>query len=398
MPDSSQGRIYWIDALKAMVVIGIALFHAALVFAPGSWIVNNPQRSIVLGAFAGFTFQWGIALLFLLAGSASWFALRSRGAVAFLRMRIVRLGLPLAAGLAVLSPLQSYFGHARSPDLAGLLQTYGTFWTSVHPSWSPSSAYDYVYHLWFLTHLLLISALTLPVAAWLRSPSGRRWIAAAVPWIRSPAGFLLAATPPAVAQMALHARFPLYQDWSDIAVWSVLYLEGFVVVSEPQIQLAVRRWLRPALLSALLLLGVIELAYAAGLPGWWDSRPDYSPGYLVYQAVRALSMWSWVVVFLAFGVRRLDFESALTRWGADRPLPFYVLSHPIIVVVASYVVAWPLGVWAKFGVIATFSIGVSLALCEVVSRHGALRILFGLGAKQKPGSRPPAPQAAVMTR
>lgn len=398
MTVTSARRVNWIDSLKAIVVVGIALFHTALVFAPGSWIVNNPQRSLVLGGFAGFTFQWGIALLFLLAGCATWFALRSRGAAQFLGMRVVRLGLPLVVGLAVFSPLQSYFQHTTTPELSGLAQSYLTFWASVHVSWAPSSAYAYVYHLWFLTHLLAISVLMLPLTAWLRSASGRRAIEAALPWIESPAGFLLAAAPIAAAQMALHARFPLYQDWSDLAVWSVLYVEGFVIVSNRRIELAVRRWLRPALLAAVATLVVTELAYAAGLPSRWDSHPDYSPGYLAYQLIGALSTWSWVAVFLAAGVRWLDSETVLSRWGADRPLPFYVLSHPIIVVTASYVVLWNVGVWTKFSVIATSSIALTLLLCEVVGRYRFLRVAFGLGARPKPEPPPPRTRPALMPR
>ncbi|MGZ3489197.1 MAG: acyltransferase family protein [Isosphaeraceae bacterium] len=372
-------RIYWIDGLKTVVVIGIALFHSALVFSPGQWIVNNVQRSLILGGFAGFTFQWGIALLFLLAGSATWFGLRSRGSLRFAQTRVVRLGIPLVVGLAVFTPLQSYVQHNESLRLDGLLRSYLTVWTSVHPSLRPSSAYDLAYHMWFLTHLLAISLLTLPVAAWLRSSTGQKLIARLVPWIVAPGGFLLGAVPVAAVQVALHPRFPLYQDWSDVAVWAVLYLEGFVIMADARFEAAIRERFGPALLMSLLILAVSGLASATGAAG----HPDYSVGYLGYQALSALNTWCWVVVLLAIGMRWLDTDSLLTRWGADRPLPFYVLSHPIIVVVALYVVSWNLGLWAKFAVTAGFSIGVTLGLCEIVARVRVLRLLFGLSAEPK---------------
>jgi glucan biosynthesis protein C len=379
-----RGRIYWIDALKAIVVVGICLFHTSLVFAPGSWLVNNAERSLILGAFSGFTFQWGIALMFLLAGSATWFGLRRRGPWHFASSRILRLGVPLLVGLAVLSPLQSYFAHARTIQLGGLAQTYLTFWASVHVTWSPTSAYGYVYHLWFLTHLLAISLVTLPIALWLRSQGGRRLIASLVPLVEGPGGFLAGAIPLAAVQMALHARFPAYEDWSDLAFWAVLYLFGFVIVADTRLEKALTHHFWPALVVALVFLAGTGVFYLTGLTPGWDAHPDYHPGYLAYQALRSINTWVWVVVLIGIGVRWLDRDTRLTRWGTDRPLPFYVLSHPAVVVIARYVVVWNIGLWWKFLVITVLSIGITLVLCEIVGRNRVLRPLFGLSAVAKP--------------
>ena len=383
-------RVYWIDGLKAVVVVGIALFHAALVFAPGTWIVNNAARSFWLGVFAGFTFQWGIALLFLLSGAATWFGLRSRSAVQFAKSRIVRLGIPLLAGLVVLSPLQSYVQHTQAMNLGGLAHTYATFWTTVHATLSPSSAYDVVYHLWFLTHLMAISIATLPVLWWLRSESGRAFGERALALVQLPAGFLAGALPFAAVQVALHPKFPLYQDWSDLAAWSVLYVEGFFIMSDARFAAVLRRSLWPALITAVFMLLVTGLLSASGSTAAIDAHPEYSVGYLVDQALRSVTTWCWLVFLVGLGVRWLDHGNRLTDWGADRPLPFYVLSHPIIVVLARYVVGWQLGVWAKFVILAALSIGITLALCELVSRYRVTRLLFGLSAMPKPRHAAPA--------
>ena len=383
-------RIYWIDTLKAIVVVGIALFHSALVFTSGTWIVNNAQRSGVLGAFVAFTFPWGIALLFLLAGSATWFGLRSRGPLEFAGSRVIRLGLPLLAGLAVLSPLQFYLQHTQTIEPRGLLESYPTFWTSIRLSWRPSSAYDVVYHLWFLTHLLVISIATLPVVAWLRSSKGRRFTARVARLVDRRGGFLLGAIPFATVEMVLHPRFPLYQDWSDLVAWAVLYVEGFIIMSDPRFAAVLRRSLWPAVVAALSIVALLSLLNAAGYVASWDARPDYSAGNVTGQALRAVAVWCWLAFALGAGVRWLDRANRLSRWGEDRPLPFYVLSHPLIVLIAWYVVAWDFGVWAKFAVVAGLSIGITLAMCEVVSRHSTLRILFGLNMLPKPRHPVPA--------
>jgi hypothetical protein len=385
--DAARGRMYWIDALKAVIVVGIALFHACLVFSPGSWVVNNPERSVVLGGFAAFTFQWGIALMFVLAGAATWFGLRARGARKFASARILRLGLPLVLGIAILTPLQNYVEYHRPLQLGGLLRNYVTFWGSVPITWSPASAYGYLYHLWFLSHLLAISLVTLPIAVWLRSRAGRGLIERLVPIAAAPGGLLLlGAFPFAVVQMALHARFPSYQDWCDIAAWSVLYLAGFILVSDRRFTEILRRRGGDALIAAAAASLLNGLLFLTGALPAWDSHPDYSPGYLANQALRSINTWVWVMFFLYLGARWLNSDNPLTRWGADMPMPFYVLSHPVIVVLAAYVVGWDVGLWAKFTFTTVLSIGITLVLCEVVRRSRVLRVVFGLSAVARPRS------------
>jgi glucan biosynthesis protein C len=387
----TRGRIYWVDALKAVIVVGICLFHASLVFSPGSWLVNNAERTVVLGGFAGFTFEWGIALMFVLAGAASWFGLRSRGAWRFASSRIVRLGLPLVAGIVVLSPLQSYVEHTRTIELGGLVRAYPTFWASVRVTWSPASAYGLVFHLWFLTHLLAISLVTLPIALWLRSGGGLKLIKGIVRLAPAPGAYLVGALPLAAVQIALHASFPAYQDWSDLAAWSVLYLSGFVLISDARFEAALRRHIVHALVVALVATITIGLLSLLGRVSEWDAHPDYSAGYLAYQALRSLNTWSWIVFVLGVGVRWLDGYNPLTEWGAEMPMPFYVLHQPVLVVIARFVVGWNAGLWLKFVVIVATTVGVTLVLCEGVRRVRVSRLVFGLSGVPRP-RLPPGPK------
>ncbi len=122
---AARPRIHYLDSLKVVIVYGILLYHSTLPFTYTSWLLSNPQKSWVLTGFAAFFFPWGIPIMFLLSGADSWFALRSRSALAFLQNRFLRLVLPLCAGIVLLSPLQWYlttFVSGRS--LNSLIQSY----------------------------------------------------------------------------------------------------------------------------------------------------------------------------------------------------------------------------------------------------------------------------------
>lgn len=389
-------RLNWLDALKGLIVFGILLFHAALVFSPGSWVVNNAATQPLLMAFAGFTFQWGIALMFFLAGAATWFTLRKRSPWRFTRERVLRLGLPFAIGLLAFSPLQAYLGTlnrkpAATMSLSGLLPWYKNLWGTLHLTWNPGVGFGLpLYHMWFLSDLLLIALATLPLAVWLRHGSGSRVIDWMAGHVHMPGALLIPAIPLAIAQMALGPRFSSYQDWSDLTQWAILYTAGFVTVSRNEFEVAFLKGGRTLVVAALAALVLLVGFALAGYLVPSQARPAYSAGYLGYMAARAVDCWAWVAVMVHLGVRFMDGAHRLTAYGAEMSMPFYVLQEPVVVVIAFYVVRTDLDPLLKFLVIAALAVPATLALCEVARRTPLLSGIFGL--------HPPAPRAPQAPR
>src|SRR5579872_3864589 len=156
-------RIHHLDWLKVLIVYGIVVFHVCLVFSYGSWLVNDSSRSLVLSAFDGFCFPWGIPAMFLIAGADAWFGLRSHGVLDFMWKRMVRLLVPLVPGLLLLSPLQRFFAsHNPPPSLDRLPAFYIEFFRGFHLDWSMQFISRYWLHLWFLAYLFAISIVCVP--------------------------------------------------------------------------------------------------------------------------------------------------------------------------------------------------------------------------------------------
>ena len=240
-PGGSRHVVY-IDWLKFLVVYGIVVYHAALPFAYGAWLLGSRDRSIVLTSFTGFAFPWGIPLLFLLSGAGANFGLRSKTAGAFLRKRFLRLGLPLVAGIIVLSPMQSYLTNGITPKtLGGMLAFYPLYLSSMSFAWTPRWLAIYGYHLWFLGYLLAITALTLPLLEWIRTEGSRRWVERLATLSQKRGGLLVLATPLVLSQLALRAGFPDYQDWADVAAYTVVFVAGYVMAGDERFDRAITR-------------------------------------------------------------------------------------------------------------------------------------------------------------
>jgi glucans biosynthesis protein C len=373
-------HIVYFDWLKFLVVYGIVVYHASLPFSYASWLIQSRDHSVVLTAFTAFTFPWGIPLLFLLSGAGEYFGLRSRPLGPFLVRRFLRLGLPLAVGLVLLSPLQAYFVSGGHWSLGDLLGYYPRFLRGMRLDWTPQWLGHYGYHLWFLGYLLAITVVTVPVMEWLRSSHGRRWAARLAAFGQRRGGILVFAAPLAVSQLLLRDRFPAYQDWADIATYTFAFLAGYVLISDRGFTTAIER-------NAGLTLKVAMVSTAAvGLLLYVASRHlprDAAVEQALYRATLgvfwSLNIWCWCVCVLYLGVRWLTRSNALVRYGNESALPVYIISHPVVVILGTSIVAWNLPLWPRFLLLTVLSFAGTLAVYEfAVRRWNATRFLFGL--------------------
>ena len=139
---------------------------------------DNIGRFFGEDVFIAFGATWGMPLLFTISGMGVWYSLGSRGAAAFARERLRRLGVPLLTGLLTLVPLQVYLGLRRAGDTTGAARFYARFW-DVRPSLdfpfvlkpAPGGLFE-TGHLWFLVCLLGFSLVLSPGLTLLRQPRG----------------------------------------------------------------------------------------------------------------------------------------------------------------------------------------------------------------------------------
>jgi hypothetical protein len=154
---------------------------------------------------------------------------------------------------------------------------------------------------------------------------------------------------------------------------------GYLLFSRTAFVEAIRHQQWIALSLGVLCLLLILVAYAAGYLEAWESAPNYTPGALIYQAMPAIYTWAWLVFVLACGIRWLNFTTKRLPEANEAVLPFYVLQQPAIVLVAFYVVQWPMGIAPKWLVITTLALALTLVVYGLVIRPvNWLRWLFGM--------------------
>ena len=378
---TKQERLLYLDWLRVLAVLGVFFFHTLRPFdALVDWTVKNRDPSLVASLIVGWGNEVGMPLLFVLAGAASWFALRSRSGRQFLRERSLRLLIPLAVGFLLLSPPQAYvdaFTHGRTA--LSFFQFVPWFFAHLQPSWHIVWFGTYTYHLWFLAFLWVFSLLALPLFVFLRGAAGSRVLDTLAAWCARPGGIFLFIVPLALIQMALRAAFPAYPDWADFVYFFAFFVYGYVLFSQPSLTEVIHRYGRIALGIGLVCAVIMTVATLAGLGLSWVAFPSYTPGSLLYQLLRSINAWAWLIVILSSGISYLNQNSRGLRYANEAVLPFYVLHHPAIIVIAFYVVPWDMGILPKWLIISTLALALILAVYVLVIRRvAALRWLFGM--------------------
>ena len=152
-------RLFFIDHLRAALVILVVLHHVALVYGAsleGYYYVEPPFTDalafLVLLVFVFVNQAWFMGAFFLLAGYFTPGSVDRKGSGSFLKDRLIRLGIPLVVFYFVLSPI-SFIGYWLMPaSLTGITAplTWNSFW----------QAYPDLIGLgpmWFVAMLLIFS-------------------------------------------------------------------------------------------------------------------------------------------------------------------------------------------------------------------------------------------------
>ena len=383
-PQASTQRHYGLDWLRIAAFALLIFYHIAMVFAPWDWVIKSAHTYPELIAPMAVLTPWRLPLLFVVSGYASRKLFEKSASVrAFVSSRNLRLGIPWAFTMLVLLPPEMWvrvrqhgYPHSLSHFWFGDSFHIGTFYKIAFPSWE---------HLWFVVYLWGYTMVLAGLIAWFgsaRIQARIEWLAQGRRLIWAPIGLLVA------GKMALLFIVPerqgLFTDWGGHAEYLPIFLFGFALggssILWPAIHRAWRMALPLALASGAFVLA-IELIYQAR---------DVPPHLVMAldRAARLTMAWSMILLLL---------HVAETWWNHDHPwratlaeavFPFYLIHHPVLIVLAWFTLPLGLSLGAEFALLLAGTSGACLAFYLIGRKVNWLRPLIGLRG------RPALPKAA----
>jgi peptidoglycan/LPS O-acetylase OafA/YrhL len=380
MSQTSPERLHALDAVRGFALIAGVVLHATMSFLPSPaghsiWIVEDSQRSLVLGVLFNLIHTFRMTTFFFIAGFFAHLTFQRRGARGFIADRLKRIGVPLIVGWPIL--------------IASIIAV--TIWAAVSaahgrplpppPPYAGFPAFPLT-HLWFLYVLLLLYAATLSVrglvAALDRSGGFRRGVDGVVRrLVESPLAPLALAAPTAAALYLTPTWLPWFgvptPDSSLVPnlAASIAYGSafGFGWLLHRQTSL-LGVWQRRWPLNLALAVGFSGAAFAitgvapllTTLPAGWPRLAD--------AACYTLANWTWTMALVGLSLRFLADFSPARRYVADASYWIYLIHLPIVMAlqVAVAQLGWP---WElKFPLILAVGLTLMFGSYELLVRHG----------------------------
>ena len=137
--NGKPSRLFFIDHWRGFLAILVVLHHVSLVYGAsldGYYYVEppftSPQAFVWLLIFAVVNQSWFMGAFFLIAGYFTPGSLERKGAGAFLKDKLIRLGIPLLVFYFVLSPIAFIGYFLMPPEMTGITTplTWDVFWAT----------------------------------------------------------------------------------------------------------------------------------------------------------------------------------------------------------------------------------------------------------------------------
>jgi len=373
---TAAGRLAWIDQLRTLAILLVVNMHACVTYSHvGSWYVKEgpelPLVDTLLFVFwQGHLQSFFMGILFLAAGYFAHGSLSRRGAGGFLRERLVRLGLPTFLYMAAAQPLIVYVLNPGGVSIGSLPRAWLRYLASGRVLWGTGP-------MWFAAALLIFS---FALAGWhlLRPLSPQPAQPGAVP--RPPAfvawaGALVAATflvrtVQPVGTAVLNMQLCYFPQYVLAFATGVAAARGGWFEALARSALARRAgWAALALGAVLRAAGILRGEGTGELLGGWHLA---SLGFSAWEQLAGLGLGLGA---LAFCSGKLNRETALSRWLAERSFGVYLLHPPILVAITMALRHFDMEPYFKVSILTGAGFATSCIAADLARRLPGLRAI-----------------------
>jgi surface polysaccharide O-acyltransferase-like enzyme len=373
-------RRYDLDWVRIGAFMLLIFYHVGMYYVTWDFHVKSPHASSAIEPLMMLTSPWRLSLLFLVSGVATGYLL-ARGTGNFMRSRSARLLIPLAFGMLVIVPPQSYLEVVEKVGYHGsFAQFYQLYITGYHgfcredclimPTWN---------HLWFVAYLWVYTSVLFMVV----------WLAPRlIPALRQTAerglqGMGVLFWPIALlaaARMGLAARFPqnhaLVGDWYNHASYFAVFLLGFALAGTRAPWEALQRFRWHTLGAAI--LGWSSLCTYFGIYSADTAVPPEALRVFM-RAVYGAEQWLAIAAVLGFAHRHLMRDNAARRYLTAAIFPVYILHQTVIIVLAHALQPANMAPAVEGLLLVASTTAACFMSYEVIRRVRLLQPLFGAG-------------------
>lgn len=377
-------REYFLDSIRAwLMLLGIP-FHISLIYSSHVWHVNSAESSWWLTLFNDFIHSFRMQVFFVISGYFSYMLFLRYPLKRWWKVRVERVGIPMLTAIPLLTlpqfiMLQHVKGKADTWHSLSLYEKYNTL------------AWELVSHLWFLLVLVVMTTVSLWVFSRMRRHLSARseTFFADINWGKLSVLFLLLGLAYAALRRTLLMVYsPILSDglFNFVVMQTLFYLPFFIIGAlafvHPGLKALFTTPSRGCTLGAALAFIAYLLNQRYGSGDAWMYETESVITML-------LGLWMVNVVF-ALGHRLLNFKSARVTYFVNASLFIYLVHHPLTLFFGAYITPHISSNLLGFIAGLVFVVGIAIVLYEIHLRIPLLRFLFSGKPASKPSNTPQA--------
>lgn len=361
MDTKTVARRYDLDWIRVIAILLIFVFHSLRAFNFSDWHIKNATASQAAQSITNFMDTWIMPIIFVVSGAAAALSMRDgsiRTAGKFLKDKVLRLIVPLIFADFVGGYLQVYIERISHHQFNGsLLQFLPHYFEGVYGFGGNFALVGN--HTWYLFFLFLLLVVSLPLYLLLKS----RALAPIVEKVMNLLSFpgliyIFVLTMISLAYLTGPAREFMADsiNWG-LGYYAIFLLGGFLFTFSQKLNVSIMR------------LRWISLALAVGT---WVL-------FFLTGEAEDLSAWMWVLTFLGFAAKYLNFTNPFLKYATEAVLPFYILHQTLIVCIDFFVVQLPLPIIVKITIVIVSAFASIMLIYEYgIRRWNVVRVIFGM--------------------
>lgn len=371
MTNGTNQREFFLDSIRAyLMLLGIP-FHLSLIYSSHSWAVNSVTPSFSLTVLNDFIHAFRMQVFFIISGYFSYMLYERYDSHRWLKVRLERVAIPLLSSIPLITLPQFFLLKNYTDKING--------WDDFTPYQKINvGIWELVSHLWFLLTLCLLTCACFYLFKKIKaiaSPTAPRPINKMTNLSNISLWFLSYAFIYGVFHRLILITAPhlLSNGLFNFVVMETLFYLPFFIVGAyafkyPWLKAVFLKPSWPAVLGSLLLF----VAYMLNQKLLADSSFMYELE-IVIKSVLGVLMAN--VVF-SFGHALLDFQSPRITYLVNASLFIYLVHHPLTLIYGAFVTPLIENNLLGFLLGLVFVFSCAFLLYELHKRIPLLRFLF----------------------
>lgn len=366
MTKTPAQREYFLDSIRAwLMLLGIP-FHISLIYSSHMWHVNSAYPSWWLTLFNDAIHAFRMQVFFVISGYFSYMLYLRYPLKRWWKLRVERVGIPMLTAIPLLT-LPQFIMLQYVKDKTAEWHTLSTYDKFNTLSW------ELISHLWFLLVLVVLTTVSMVLFKKIKNSANR--MAGNISLAKLSLWFLLLGIAWAAFRRMVLMIYPdiLRDALYNFAVMQTLfYIPFFILGALIFINSRLKSLFTTP--SPWCMLGS-ALAFAAYL---LNQRYGSGEGWMYEtEAVITMLLGLWMVnVVFSLGHKMLNFQSARVSYFVNASLFIYLVHHPLTLLFGAWITPHIQSNLLGFLTGLVFVIGIAVLLYEIHLRIPLLRFLF----------------------